>query len=92
MTEGPIGAKTYPAPYEYDDVDSLSNFALFAQVRCFDTVTLNQDDFFIRYITNGILPGDVPSRALQMFIWRPYFSCADGVLTIGHSLRLQQQL
>lgn len=65
MTAGVVRAETYPAPYEYDSVDPLSNVAMFAWARCSDTVALDQDDSCDRYTTNRPLPGDVPLRALQ---------------------------
>lgn len=91
MTEGVIGAKTYPVRYEYDDVDALSSVALFARFPWLDTVTSYQDRFCDRYRTNGPLPGGVGIRVLQKFAWRSYFSCADGDLIIGHGRPLQQQ-
>lgn len=91
ITEGAIGAKTYPAPYEYDDFDRLSNVALFLHAQWFDTVALDQNGFGDWYATTGLLSGDVPLRAFQTFAWRSSFSSADGDLIIGHGWTLQQQ-
>lgn len=35
INEGSFAVKTYPTPYEHDDVDPLSNVALFARAPCF---------------------------------------------------------
>lgn len=60
------GAETYPALYEYDDVDTLSNVALFVRSPWFDTAALDQNEFCDRYVTNVLLLVNMPLRSLQM--------------------------
>lgn len=91
MNEGLIGAKTYPASYEYEDVDLLWNVALFAREPWFDTAALDKDGFYDRHKTNGLLHCDVPLHALKKFACRSYLSCNDGDMIIGHGRTLQQQ-
>lgn len=62
---------------------------LFAQAPWFDTIALSENNVCDRYVTNGYLPGDIQIRALTMFAWRAYFSCADADLTVRHRRALQ---